>query len=105
MVVAGGRQRDGVTDSQPLRPCRDEGKEHLWRRAMRIFVEAVMLDGPDAMIAKRIRKDGLLDDVVKDLPLGRGAGLRQLRFDEDGELHAASLGFSGVVVVEASVSP
>ena len=54
-----------MADPDALRPRRDEGEEDLGRRRVRILVEAVVLDLPDAVVAELVGEHRLLDAVVE----------------------------------------
>jgi len=73
-----------------FRPRGDEGQEHFRGRTMRIFVEAMVLDCPDSMIAEGVGEHRLLNNIVKQLPLGSGTTVGQLSLDEQREFHSAA---------------
>src|SRR5437016_6090233 len=54
---------------------------------MRVLVEAVVLDFPDAVEPKLVREYRLLEAVVEQARLGCGFRVGNLHFEEEGEFH------------------
>src|SRR5215471_5855906 len=88
MIVPKRQERDAVTDANPFGPRGDEGKKDLGRRRVRIFVEAVMLDLPDAVIAEPVRELRLSETIAKRLGLDRLRWVRDLHLVKQRKLHA-----------------
>src|ERR1017187_8742388 len=66
MIELGHAHDDAVTDAHFFGLHRARGQEQLGGRAMRIFFEEVMLDGPDGIEAELIGQRDLLEAVVVD---------------------------------------
>ena len=64
---------------------------------MRVPLEAVVLDGPDAIEAGLLGEDGLLDTVLQALVFGVARCVDQLRFEDHGKLHGGLLLLSWAV--------
>ena len=76
-----------MADADPLRARRHEGQEDLGGRGVRVLVEAVMLDLPDAVVAELVGEDRLLEAVAEGLSLGDASRVGDLHPEEDRELH------------------
>jgi len=74
MIVAMRQERHAVSDANALRLGRDEGEKDLRRGGVRILVEPVMLDFPNAVIAELVGEHRLLEAIAKEL---RFAGARR----------------------------
>ena len=56
---------------------------------MGVLHQAVVLHGPQAVVAQLVGEDRLLDDLGEQLLLTRGGRSRQLRLDQQREPHLA----------------
>jgi hypothetical protein len=87
VVVVERHAHHAVPDSDAGRLRRDPGEEHLGRAHVRIPLQAVVLDRPDPVEAHLLREDGLLDALVDDALLARGAAVGNLCLEDHRELH------------------
>ena len=92
-VVEGrGCLHDPVAEAQVLRALRHRGEEHLGCAGVRVLLEEVVLDLPDASRCRAIGELALLERVLEQLVLGLFApGSGQLMLVEEAEPHPARL--------------
>ena len=91
MVVPVRREGDPVTDADALGARRHEREEDLGGGGVRVLVEPVVLDLPDAVVAQPVGELGLLEAVPEALGLLVAGGAGDLHLEEEGELHAGVL--------------
>ena len=90
MVELGHADHDAVADLDVLGQHGAGGEEQLGRRAVRIFLEEVVLDGPHMIEAQLVGQLHLLEAVVVDGPLFlRRPRTRNGNLVEQAELHPA----------------
>jgi hypothetical protein len=89
VVVAVGQKRYAVADPDPFGAGGHEGEEDLRRRRVAVFVEAVVFDGPDAVVAEVVGQNRLIDAGPEQLGLLGPRRLGELHFVEQRKLHAA----------------
>src|SRR5215472_3315582 len=70
VVVAGWKLDDSVPQSNLPRPLRGRGEEDLRRGAVRVLLQVVVLDFPDAVEAELVGELDLLEGVGEQLLLG-----------------------------------
>ena len=91
MVHLGNADDGAVPDADALRLHRAGGQEHLGRRAVRVLLEEVMLDGPHGVEAELVGQTHLLEGVLVDGTLDAvGKGTRDRQLEEETELHAGA---------------
>ena len=89
MIVVGDHLADAVAEPDALGAGRRRGQEHLGGRAVRIFLEEVMLHRPGVVDAEAVGEFHLRKRVLHELPLVIGRpGLGQLQLVEDAKFHA-----------------
>src|SRR5687768_15303173 len=89
MVDSGRELHDPVSEPDSLRALAGGGEEDLRGRGVRILLQEVMLDLPDAVEAGTLRHHYLLQRVLQQAPLGVLApGPRKLVLVEEAEPHS-----------------
>jgi hypothetical protein len=89
MVDPGRELHDPVSEPDALRALAGGGEEDLRGRGVRILLQEVMLDLPDAVEAGTLRHHYLLQRVLQQAPLGVLApGPRKLVLVEEAEPHS-----------------
>ena len=87
MVVVERHAHDAVTDADARRARRHPRQEDLGRAHVRVPLEAMVLDRPDAVEAHLLGEHRLLDAVVDHLTLVGDRRVGHLRFEDHRELH------------------
>ena len=89
MIVVGDHLADAVAEPDALGAGGRRGQEHLGGRAVRVFLEEVMLHRPGVVDAEPVGEFHLVERVLHQLALVVGPpGLGQLQLVEDPEFHA-----------------
>src|SRR6185369_8120826 len=91
VVVPKWQQRASMADADAFRPRGDERQKGLRRGRVRVLVQPVMLDLPDAVKTELVGQDRLLDTFVEQPRLFGGRRIPQLHFEEQRELHVGSI--------------
>ena len=65
----------------------DVPEQHLGRRTVRVFQQAVMLHRPQRVIAEFVGEHGLSNALLVRAALGRRTGIGQLDFNQKREIH------------------
>ena len=86
-----------VADPDALGLHRAGGEEELGRRAVRVLLEEVVLDGPDRVEAELVGQPHLLERVLVHLPLDAGRERpRHRQLVEDPEAHGPIVAGAGI---------
>ena len=88
--LVGGELHDAVAEADALGALARRGEEHLGRRAMGIFLEEMMLDRPDIVVAELVGELDLGQRILQQrIFAGLAPRARQLMLVEDAEFHPA----------------
>ena len=88
MVVTERHAHDTVTDADAFGAGRDPCQEDLGRGHVRVPLETVVLDGPDAVEPHLLGEHRLIDAVTNALLLVLARWERHLRLEDHRELHS-----------------
>ena len=91
---------DAVADADLLRDHGAGGEEELGRRAVRVLLEEVVLDGPHLVEAQLVGQPHLLERVLVDRALGLARPRpRHRELVEEAELHGLLLGSPAALII------
>ena len=89
MIVVGDHLADAVAEPDALGARGSCGEEHLGGRAVRVFLQEMVLDRPGVVDADAVGELDLVERVLHQLPLVVGTpGLGQLQLVKDSEFHS-----------------